>query len=414
MQFLYNFFIHLYQYAFRLAAMFNVKAKKAIEGRQDWEEKLTAQIDPEQDWIWMHCSSLGEFEQGRPVFEALKKEFPNYRLALSFFSPSGYEIRKDYDLADLVFYLPFDTPKNAKKLATLLQPKYWILVKYDYWFNHLKAQHKIGTQVLVISAIFRPNQAYFKAYGQWMTHRLRKYLAHFFVQDEISQQLLQSVDINKVSISGDTRYDRVKQIAQETQALEWVAQFKENKNLIVVGSSWSDDEELWQKYLQTNALENWKTIIVPHEIYPANMQKLKASFQGKTILYSEINDATDLKTFDIIIVDAIGFLSKIYASAELAYVGGGFNKSGVHNTLEPAVFKVPVVIGPNYQKFNEVKVLKAQGVVYPIQDYSSFETTVNRLVSQDTLRSEIGKKAANIFDNQASPTKIIMDYLRKN
>ncbi|MDG4949592.1 3-deoxy-D-manno-octulosonic acid transferase [Weeksellaceae bacterium KMM 9724] len=413
MSFLYQFFIQLYVFGFRVFALFNSKARKGLDGRKNWEDNLKKAIDPASDWICMHCSSLGEFEQGRPVFEALKKQFPNHKLALSFFSPSGYEIRKNYDLADVVFYLPFDTPNNAKKLAQILQPKYWILVKYDYWYNHLREQHKMGTKTIVVSSIFRENQVYFKPHGAWMSENLKKYITHFFVQDETSEKLLRSIGINQVSVAGDTRYDRVKSIAAETNKLDWVEQFKSDKKLIVIGSSWGDDEQLWVEYLNKYQQEDWKVIFVPHEIKTPNILKLKTDLNATSVLYSEITPNIDLANQDVIIVDAIGFLSKIYASADLAYVGGGFNKSGVHNTLEPAVFKIPVVIGPNYQKFNEVKVMKSQAIVYPIKNYAEFEKVLLDLTQHQEKRLEIAKAAQDLFENQQSATEAILAYLAK-
>lgn len=413
MSFLYQIFIQLYVFGFRIFALFNSKARKGLDGRKNWEDNLRKAIDPASYWIWMHCSSLGEFEQGRPVFEALKKQFPNHKLALSFFSPSGYEITKNYDLADVVFYLPFDTPKNAKKLAQILQPKYWILVKYDYWYNHLREQHKIGTKTVVVSSIFRENQVYFKSHGSWMSENLKKYISHFFVQDETSEKLLQSIGINQVSVAGDTRYDRVKSIAAETNKLDWVEAFKSDKKLIVIGSSWGDDEQLWVEYLNKHQQPEWKVIFVPHEIKMPNILKLKNELKATSLLYSEITSETELAKQDVIIVDAIGFLSKIYASANLAYVGGGFNKSGVHNTLEPAVFKIPVVIGPNYQKFNEVKVMKSKAIVYPIKNYAEFEEVLLDLTQHQEKRLEVAKVAQDLFDNQHSATDLILSYLIK-
>lgn len=487
MYLLYGFFIHIYQLAFRLTAWFNPKAKLAVEGRKNWEEKLQNLIDPYKQWIWMHCSSLGEFEQGRPVFEALKAEYPEYKFALSFFSPSGYEIRKDYALADVVFYLPFDTAENAKKLSEIFQPELWILVKYDYWYNHLKFQNQKGTKIIVISAIFRENQIYFKPFGKWLSSELKKYISHFFVQDELSLSLLQKIDIEKVTVSGDTRFDRVKAIAQQTEKLSWIEEFKGNKNLVVVGSSWKEDEELWVKFINETLPKDWKVVIVPHEIRAEKIQKLKESIQKSVVLFSELTnikiqsepdgisaplddrdsasiddcisaslddrgsatldsgisappddretsshdsgisaslddristplddrDLAPLEDREILIVDAIGFLSKIYASANIAYVGGGFNKSGVHNTLEPAVFGVPVVIGPNFEKFNEVKLLKENGVIYSFSNYSEFKNTVTELIQNEELRLTIRNKASKVFDDQLPSTQIILNHLRK-
>ena len=442
MQFLYNFFIQIYQFAFRVAANFNPKAKLAVDGRKNWEEFLTQKIDSKEDWIWMHCSSLGEFEQGRPVFEELKQKYPHHKCALSFFSPSGYEIRKNYALADVVFYLPFDSAKNAKKLAQIFQPEIWILVKYDYWYNHLKFQHKNGVKIVVISAIFRENQIYFKPWGKWLASKLKKYISHFFVQDEISENLLQKIDIHQVTIAGDTRFDRVKSIAAKTEKLPWIENFKGNHPLIVVGSSWKEDEDLWVKFIHEKLPENWKIVIVPHEIKPENIQRLRHALQDKCLVFSE--DKKLLMNFEnglsaplddryaskqkivgskqqsknrnqkseILIVDAIGFLSKIYASADLVYVGGGFNKSGVHNTLEPAVFGIPVIIGPNFQKFNEVKLLKKEGVIHTISNYNEFESIILNLIQNAALRQYIQAKSHHVFEQQPPSTQIILNRIQ--
>ena len=414
MQLFYNFFIQIYQIAFQSAAFFNPKAKLAVDGRENWEENLKQKINVEDDWIWMHCSSLGEFEQGRPVFEALKEKYPNHKFALSFFSPSGYEVRKNYALADVVFYLPFDSEKNGKKLAQILRPKLWVLVKYDYWYNHLKFQHKIGTKIVVISAIFRENQIYFKPYGKWFSSKLKKYISHFFVQDKTSEQLLQKIDIANVTISGDTRFDRVKTIVSQSEKLNWIEDFKSDKKLIVVGSSWKGDEDLWVKFINEKLPEDWKIVIVPHEIKPDKILNLKNSIQKEIIVYSQTQ--TQQSTINnpqssILIVDAIGFLSKIYASADLAYVGGGFNKSGVHNTLEPAVFGVPVVIGPNYEKFKEVKMLNKEGIIFSISNYSEFEKINLQLMHNSEKRKAIQSKANQVFAEQLPATQIILQGL---
>lgn len=408
MQFLYNFSITLLNLAFNILALFNSKAKKGLIGRKNWEEKLKNTITPDSDWIWMHCSSLGEFEQGRPVFEALKQKYPNYKFALSFFSPSGYEIRKNYKEADLVFYLPFDTPSNAKKLAQILQPKLLILAKYDYWYNHLKYQFNNGTKIIVISAIFRENQIYFKPYGKWFANQLNKYIHRFFVQDKNSELLLNNIGIKQVTIAGDTRFDRVKSIASQTEKLDWVEQFKQNNNLIVLGSSWKEDEDLWIKFINEKLPNDYKIILVPHEIKAQKIQELKNSIKKNTTLFSELNEK-DFTNSKVLIVDAIGFLSKIYASADLAYVGGGFNKSGVHNTLEPAVFGSPVIIGPNYQKFNEVKMLKKEGTLFSISNYNEFEKILIELINNPDKRDLIKSKNKSIFEVQLPSTQIILE-----
>ncbi|MXV37121.1 3-deoxy-D-manno-octulosonic acid transferase [Flavobacteriaceae bacterium Ap0902] len=419
MQFLYNISIQCYIVAIKIAALFMPKAQKAIEGRKNWEDKIASAVNSKDPWIWMHCSSLGEFEQGRPVLEALKKKYPSYKFALSFFSPSGYEIRKNYKKADLIFYLPFDTPKNAKKLAEIFEPKIWILAKYDYWYNHLKEQHNIGTNIIVVSAIFRQNHIYFKPYGKWFAQNLKQYIHHFFVQDKASKNLLNSIDISRVTFSGDTRFDRVKTIAKNTPPLIWVEKFKSNQNLIVIGSSWKEDEALWINFINNKLPNDWKVIVAPHEIKSDKIQNLKESLNRDTLLYSDLKRKLEkgeipialLNEAKVIIVDTIGLLSTIYASADLAYVGGGFNKSGVHNTLEPAVFGVPVIIGPNYEKFNEVKLLKSRGVLFSIENYQTFENVLLELMNSAEKRKEIQHKSKHFFAEQLLSTQIIVDSI---
>lgn len=410
MKFIYNIFIYLFSFGIWVASAFSPKAKKAWKGRENWEEKIGKKIKENENWIWMHCSSLGEFEQGRPVFEALKQKYPNYKFALSFFSPSGYEIRKDYKQADLVFYLPFDTPKNAQKLAKIFQPKLWILVKYDYWYNHLFELNNIGTPIIVISAIFRKEQSYFKNKGKWLAKNLKTFINHFFVQDSNSKKLLTGLGIEAITVAGDTRFDRVKNIAKNIVKVEEIDEFKSNNKLMVVGSSWKDDEDIWVNFINNKLYDEWKVVIVPHEIDNDKIVALKDSISKKTILFSEIeiDEACD---YDVLIVDSIGLLSRIYASADLAYVGGGFNKSGVHNTLEPAVFGVPVVIGTNYSKFNEVKMLVENEIVFPISDYKTFSDVIYNLTHDKEKIESIRNKAVEVFDNQPKSTEIIIDYV---
>ncbi|MGI9526871.1 MAG: 3-deoxy-D-manno-octulosonic acid transferase [Weeksellaceae bacterium] len=423
MQLLYNIFTYLYQIGFKGFSLWNPKAKLGIEGRKDWRKNLKNAIDAQGgSWIWMHCSSLGEFEQGRPVLEALKKQYPYYNYALSFFSPSGYEVIKNYKESDIVFYLPLDTPQNARDLARIIQPKLWILSKYDYWYNHLKEQHKIGTKIIVVSAIFRPSHIYFKSYGNWFAKNLKQYIHHFFVQDKASKDLLKSIDISQVTIAGDTRFDRVKSIAKHTIPLIWVEKFKIDHKLIVIGSSWKEDETLWIDFINNQLPNDWKVIIAPHEIKSSKIQNLKESLKGATLLFSDLKieldkekiPATLLKNARVIIVDVIGLLSTIYASADLAYVGGGFNKSGVHNTLEPTVFGTPTVIGPNFEKFNEVKLLKQEGIIFPIYDAASFNETVTMLMQNSDKRNAIAQKANQFFENQPKSTALILNYLNQN
>ena len=408
MQLLYNIGIKAMSAGIKLLSFFNDKAKKSIEGRKNTFDLIKKTVKKDEDWVWIHCTSLGEFEQGRPVIEALKKKYTKYKIALSFFSPSGYEIRKNYNQADLVFYIPFDTPQNAKKLLQVFKPKLWILVKYDYWYNHLKVFKKAGIPIIVISSIFRENQIYFKSYEKWFARQLKENLAHCFVQNKESKELLQSVGIDEVSVAGDTRFDRVQQIANEAESLNWVETFKNGNNLIVIGSSWKEDEDLWIKWINEKLQNNWKVIIAPHEMTDKSIIELKNQFKVQITTYKNQNNLHNSK---VLIVDAIGFLSKIYAYADLAYVGGGFNKSGVHNTLEPAVFGVPIIIGPNYQKFNEVLQLKNEGVIFPIKDYTTFEQTLDNLIHSEL--NTFKPKAKKVFDKNLGATNKILNWIDK-
>lgn len=411
MQWIYNLAIGLFSFLFRVYALFNDKAKKGIQGRRDTFQKIKEKVSPDEDWIWVHCSSLGEFEQGRPVIEKLREEYPHYKIALSFFSPSGYEIRKNYNQADLIFYMPLDTAHNAKRLAEIFKPKLWILIKYDYWYNHLQAMRKQGVPIVVVSAVFRKNQIYFKTYGKWFAEQLKKNISYFFVQDDKSKRQIEREGITQVSVVGDTRYDRVQSIADQGGELPWIESFKQDKKLIVVGSSWREDEEHWVKWINNNKLpKNWKIVIAPHETTAKNITFLTEKLEVPFALYSE---QKEIEKAQVLVINAIGFLSKIYAYATIAYVGGGYNKSGVHNTLEPAVYGIPIIIGLQYHKFNEVKQLKEKGVIFSVKTYSEFEQVLEKLMQEDSR--SIYEKARAVFDENLGATNKVIeecsDYL---
>lgn len=409
MQKIYTFGIKAMELGIKIASRFNEKAQKAIAGRENVWQYLSKKITQNDDWVWVHCSSLGEFEQGRPVIEAIKEKYPKVKVAVSFFSPSGYEIRKNYAEADAVFYLPFDTPQNAQKLIKILKPKIWILVKYDYWYNHIEVYRKAGVPIVVVSAIFRENQIYFKPYGGFFAQKLKTDLAYFFVQNQKSKRLLSQIGVLNAQIVGDTRFDRVKKVANQASKLSWVEAFKQDKKLFVVGSSWKEDEDFWVKWMNEDCPSGWKIIIAPHEMNEKSILALKARFKDRVATFQKQEKLTEAK---VLIVDAIGFLSKIYAYADIAYVGGGFNKSGVHNTLEPAVFGVPVVIGENYAKFQEVKDLMAEGALFSVSDYAQFQKIIKKLISEDLAIYKIKTQA--VFDENLGATEKIIQWLEKN
>ena len=348
MYWLYNISILIYGLLVRLVALFNTKAKLFVDGRKDIFKQINSKIKFDEKPIWFHFASLGEFEQGRPVLEKIKSLNPTEKIIVTFFSPSGYEIRKNYALADGIFYLPIDTPSNARKFLLLVKPKMAIFTKYEFWPNYFKALAHNQTPLYIISGIFRPNQVFFKWYGGFYRNVL-KCVDHFFVQNDESALLLKSIDITEIDISGDTRFDRVFENAQSPKELASVKAFCQNSPVLVAGSTWLEDEKLLTELVTENP--DWKIIIAPHEIHASHIDELVKLFP-EAIKFSEI----DVKPMNsqILIIDNIGMLSSLYQYGRIAYIGGGFG-AGIHNTLEAAAFGLPVIFGPNYQKFQEAK-----------------------------------------------------------
>lgn len=359
----------------------------------------------------MHCSSLGEFEQGRPVIEKIKKENPDYFLAVSFFSPSGYEVRKDYKGADYIFYLPLDTVGNAKKIIKLLHPSILILVKYEYWYNLLKNLQKSNIPIIVISAVIKENSLFLKNYGGWF-RKVIKGISHFFVQDQASMNLLNYIQIKNVTISGDTRFDRVKEILESKPKLDFIEKFKGESNLIVAGSSWSEDEIILSEYTNQKLTNGWKIVFAPHNIDEKQIQHLVSKLNKKTVRYTQMNEV-ELNEAKVLIVDTIGILTKIYAYSDISYVGGGYTKTGVHNTLEPAVFGVPLIFGPNFQNYFEAKDLIQTGAAISYKDKFDFLQKMDELIQNEEIRKQRGKAGFDYIQNKPYATGIIMSYLNQ-
>jgi len=364
----YKFFIFLYTTALRIAAIFNPKAKAFKEGRKNWRQNLLENFKGNKaPVVWFHCASLGEFEQGRPVIEAFKEEFPDFKVLLTFFSPSGYEVRSDYQHADYVFYLPIDTHSNARYFIHIAKPRLVLFVKYEFWHYYTKVLAKNKIPLLSISSIFRPSQIYFQWYGGFYKKILSK-VEYFFVQDTSSKKLLKKAGISKVHVSGDTRFDRVWQIFEKRKELPTVSKFKDSRKTMVVGSCWPEDLNTLTSFINES---NMKFIIAPHEIEEKFMKQLKNDFIRKTIRYSEL-DNVDPSEYSILIIDNIGMLSSLYRYGEFAYVGGGFGK-GLHNILEPATFGIPIFFGnKNYEKFREANDLINLGGAYAVSGYDEF------------------------------------------
>jgi len=408
LDFIYNLIAHIAWFHLKLAALFSSKMKLFVEGRKETNKKLELAITPADSVIWMHAASLGEFEQGLPIIERLKREFPTHKILVTFFSPSGYEVKKDTKAADIVTYLPIDTRQNVKQFVALANPKLAIFVKYEIWPNYLKALKEKQIPTVLVSAIFKEEQIYFKGYGSFMRKALKTF-NHIFVQNESSKQLLESIQITNATISGDTRLDRVSEILERDNALSFIKKFKNDRFCLVAGSTWPEDEAILIDYIN-NSSKNLKYIIAPHTIRKDKILGLAGAISKKTTLLSKM-DETSIGNYEVLIIDNIGMLTKIYSYADIAYVGGGF-LTGLHNTLEPAVFGIPVIIGPNYHGFKEAEDLVLQKGILPITDAWSFSELMKKLVAQPELIKRTGEINASYISKNKGASVQIIDYLR--
>jgi len=393
-----------------IIALFDKKIKLFVIGRKASFNKLSS-VKNDPNVIWIHAASLGEFEQGRPIIEKLKSENPTYKIVLTFFSPSGYEIRKNYELADVVCYLPMDSKSNVRRFLQIVNPSLAIFIKYEFWPNYLHAIKERNIPTILISGIFRKNQIFFKFYGGFMRKSLKSF-NHFFVQDEISKNLLKSIDIDSATISGDTRFDRVHEILQQDNSLDFITAFKNNQYTVVAGSTWKEDEALLVNYINTTSSEDEKFIIAPHNINAKEIELLKKSIQKKVVLFSE-REGKNLSEYDVFIADTIGILTKIYAAANVAYVGGGLTKNGVHNVLEPATFGVPIVIGPAYKKYKEVVDLVALNGCKVIVNQKEFSTIFTKLKSDKDNREQLGNINQNFIKEHIGATDTILKFINQ-
>ena len=387
MLFLYNLILLFASQLVKLLALFNPKMKLFVDGRKGVFEKIREKINPTDKTIWFHAASLGEYEQGLPVIEQIKIKFPEHKIVVTFFSPSGYEVRKNNTTADLTIYLPLDTKHNAQLFVELVHPEMVFFIKYEFWPNYLNELKKRTIKTYLISGIFRENQAFFKGYGGFYRNALNTF-DYFFVQNENSKKLLESIGFTNVKISGDTRFDRVVSILERDNSLDFIEQFKDQKTTIVIGSSWPKDESLLVNYINS-ASADLKFIIAPHNIHKPEIDKLQTLITKKTILFSE-KENQNLNEFQVFIIDTIGILTKIYSYADIAYVGGGFGNPGVHNILEPATFGVPIVIGPNYSHFAEATALVHQGGCVSISNQKELNETLDNLISNEDIQHEKG------------------------
>ena len=408
MLFLYNLFVLLASQVVKILAIFSPKIKLFVGGRKTVFQTLETKIKSSDKTIWFHAASLGEFEQGLPVMEKIKSSFPNHKIVVTFFSPSGFEVRKNNSVADVTVYLPLDTKNNAQRFLKLVHPEMVFFIKYEYWPNYLNELKKQNIKTYLISGIFRKNQAFFKWYGGFYRNALKTF-DYFFVQNESSKKRLQSIGFNNVKISGDTRFDRVVSILERDNSLDFIEQFKNNTITIVVGSSWPKDENLIVNFIN-NTDDTVKFIIAPHNIKAEQIQELQKSITKKTVLFSE-KSTKDVAQFDVFIIDTIGILTKIYSYADIAYVGGGFGNSGVHNILEPATFGVPVVIGPNYAHFAEATALVHQEGCTSIATEKELEEAFTNLISNEDIRHEKGHICSTFVQMNKGATDVVLKHL---
>ncbi|MBP6549919.1 MAG: 3-deoxy-D-manno-octulosonic acid transferase [Flavobacterium sp.] len=411
MLFIYNLIVQFANFSLKIIAQFSPKIKLFIDGRKPVFEILKSKIQANDQTIWFHAASLGEYEQGLPVIEKTKEKFPNHKIVVTFFSPSGYEVRKNNNVADVTVYLPLDTQKNARQFLKLLHPEMVFFIKYEYWPNYLNELKKLKTPTYLISGIFRKNQMFFKWYGGFYRKALETF-TYFFVQNESSKKLLLQLGKTNAAVSGDTRFDRVATILEKDNSLDFIEAFKNDTLTIVVGSSWPKDESLLVDYINQTS-EKVKFIIAPHNIKSEQIQELKNSISKKAILFSE-KENQNLADFDVFIIDTIGILTKIYSYANIAYVGGGFGNPGVHNILEPATFGVPIVIGSNFSHFAEATALVNLEGCISISNKNELFDAFSNLISNEDIRHEKGHICGTFVRMNKGATTIIMNNILPN
>jgi 3-deoxy-D-manno-octulosonic-acid transferase len=410
MKFLYNLGILIFSAAAHIISPFNSRASLWVRGRKKWARKVANSIKPGDRVIWMHCASLGEFEQGRPVIESIKKEAPEFKIVLTFFSPSGYEIRKNYNKADFICYLPSDTPANACKFIDLVNPEFVIFVKYEFWHNYISVLYRNNIPLYLISGIFRPGQHFFKWYGSFFKDMLRKF-ERIFVQDQRSIDLLADNGITNVTLAGDTRFDRVLQIAATAAEIPRLKSFRGNEKMFLAGSSWRQDEEIISEYINRFP-SRMKWVFAPHEIDKPNIERLEKLLKVKSVRFSEYGDASaDAR---VLIIDNIGMLSSAYRYAYIAAIGGGFGK-GIHNILEPACWGIPVVFGPRYENFREAVDLLSLKGADTFLTYEDFKRIMDLWLSDEKIYTFSAEMASKyVKENAGARDIIIKELLRKD
>lgn len=401
---IYRIVIGLYTLGIRVASLFKPKAKLFIAGRRDLFTRLRQQLEAEQrPRIWVHCASLGEFEQGRPVIEQLREQYPQYAIVLTFFSPSGYEVRKNYDGADHIFYLPVDTGRNAARFLNIVKPSLCVFVKYELWYGYLSGIAERKLPAVLVSAIFNERQGFFKWYGG-LQRKMLACFSHIFVQDDNSKSLLQGLGINNVSVSGDTRFDRVRKAAGQQATLPQAAAFKQDSKILIAGSTWGADEQLLHKALPLLS-PDWKLILVPHEVHAGHISEIEKLFGDTLIKWSTWDGQPTAKR--VLLVDKVGFLLQLYSYGDAALIGGGFGSAGVHNVLEPAVYGMPCFYGPIYHQFREAIELIAKGGAAEVRTAEE----LGAAIASGNLAA-MGQAAKDYVCSMSGATGVVMEGIK--
>ena len=409
MRIFYTIALHLYALFIEIASFFNKKARRTRWGQWHTNGILRDKIDRHAIYIWFHAASLGEFEQGRPVMETIRKQYPHYKIILTFFSPSGYEVRKNFDGADVVCYLPFDTPFKVNKFLNLANPTMAIFIKYEFWYNYLAELRRRNIPTYLVSGIFRRDQLFFKWYGGWYLKALQCFDC-LFLQDEASARLLGEFGITNVSVCGDTRFDRVLEVQRQARLLSIVKEFvgEDGQFVLVAGSSWPQDEDMFIPYF--NEHTGLKLIIAPHEIHREHLMDIESKLRRPSIRLSETNEQT-VTGKDCMIIDSFGLLSSIYRYGHIAYIGGGFGKSGIHNTLEAAVYGIPVLFGPKYQKYKEAIDLILEGGGFSFANENEFRELMKKMTTNPEFRQSAGRIVADYVQKNSRVTEKILKEL---
>ena len=405
---MYNLIIYLYQLGVIIASLFNEKVRKMWRGEREAIRILKEKVDPNERYVWFHAASLGEFEQGRPLMEQLRRDHPEYKILLTFFSPSGYEVRKNYEGADIICYLPLDTITNALRFLRTIRPVMAFFIKYEFWYNYLHILSHRGVPVYSVSSIFRPGQVFFRWYGHQYSHVL-KCFTRFYVQNEVSRELLSTIGITDVTVVGDTRFDRVLQIKEAAKQLPIIEQFKGFSKCFIAGSSWQPDEGIFIPFF--NEHKDWKLIIAPHVISEEHLQQIEKILEGrKVVRYTEaaVDSVADA---EVLIINCFGLLSSIYRYADVTYVGGGFGV-GIHNTLEAAVWDVPVIFGPNNQRFQEAQGLKACGGGLEIHSADDFQRIMQHFIKEPASMKEAGRQSGQFVEQMTGATRKILSDVK--